>query len=377
MSNESQVEAESTLELVDDEAPQGRPTPLSALLDSPFGIIGAVIALGVIIGVAVFIAVSPEDTEGAAFETRPFDERASTQAEAAEWRSIIDSGQIAATYEGVELSWAELEGMLERLPVGAPEYLGIPDVDTSGQIVRQWMITLALEDELAARGVEPDAFDRQEALDQTLQADPLFDETTPYGALALETRTLTTTLDRTVADLSLEADVELPEYLCASHILVETEEEAQEIVQLLDDGAEFATLAIERSGDGSAALGGDLGCGPTIGYVAEFSDGARATGNGNISEPVRSQFGWHIISVRTIGELTPENHPEMAEAEIQQALGSFEVQARDRIANDLGNEIVDAAWDRVTVGHTLDERIGTWDPAVRFVAPPGTDVAES
>jgi len=45
--------------------------------------------------------------------------------------------------------------------------------------------------------------------------------------------------------------------------------------------------------------------------------------------------------------------------------------ARDRIANDLGTEIVDAAWERVAAGHTLDERLGVWDSTVRFIAPPG------
>ena len=45
--------------------------------------------------------------------------------------------------------------------------------------------------------------------------------------------------------------------------------------------------------------------------------------------------------------------------------------ARDRIANDLGTEIVDAAWERVAAGHTLHERLGVWDSTVRFIAPPG------
>ena len=364
MSNESQVETES-------DAPQGRPSPGATLFAGPFGVVAAVIALGVIIGAAVFFAVGSDDTERAAFESRPFEDRASSQDAIAEWRSVIDSGAIAASLDDTELSWSELEGMLERLPAGSPVYTGVPNLETTRQVVRQWMITLALEDELAARGIASVAADRQAALDETALADPTFDETTPYGTLALDTRTLTTTLDRAVDELALAAELDHPEYLCSSHILVDTAAEAEEIVTLLDEGADFATLAIERSGDGSAAIGGDLGCGPTIGYVSEFSDGAREAGSGNISSPVRSQFGWHVISVRTIGELTPENHPEMTEAQVQQALGSFEPLARDRIANDLGTEIVDAAWERVAAGHSLDERLGVWDSTVRFIAPPG------
>ena len=364
MSNESQVETES-------DAPQGRPSPMATLFAGPFGVVAAVISLGVIIGAAVFFAVGSDDTERAAFESRSFEDRASSQDVIADWRSVIDSGAIAASLDGTELSWSELEGMLERLPAGSPVYTGVPNLETTRLVVRQWMITLALMDELAARGIESVVADRQAALDETVLADPMFDETTPYGALALDTRTLTTTLDRAVDELALAAELEHPEYLCSSHILVETAAEAEEIVTLLDEGADFTTLAIERSGDGSASSGGDLGCGPTIGYVSEFGDGAREAGSGSISSPVRSQFGWHVISVRTIGDLTPENHPEMNEAQVQQALGSFEPLARDRIANDLGTGIVDAAWERVAAGHTLDERLGVWDSTVRFIAPPG------
>ncbi|MEM8707076.1 MAG: peptidylprolyl isomerase [Actinomycetota bacterium] len=361
MSNESQVEAETTTEPADGAVSEGGKTPLAALLDSPLGLVLGMIVAGVVIGVAVFFAAGGDDAaDGLELEPRAV----------GEWRDYIDSGAIAATYDGTDLSWAELEGMLERLPAGAPIYDGVPDIETAGQVVRQWAVTVALDQELATRGVDVTAFDRQDALDETLLADPSFDETTPYGALALSTRTLTVALDRSVAEQAADSDVELPEYLCASHILVETGEEAQEIIELLDGGADFATLAIERSADGSAAIGGDLGCGPTIGYVPEFSDGAREAGNGNLSGPVRSQFGWHVISVRTIGELNAANHPEMTQQEIDQALGSFEPQARDRIANELGNEIVDAAWERVSAGLTLDDRIGIWDANLRIIAPP-------
>ncbi len=209
MSNESQVDTES-------DAPQGRPSPRASLFAGPFGVVAAVIALGVIIGAAVFFAAGSDDTERAAFESRSFEDRASSQDAIAEWRSVIDSGAIAASLDGTELSWFELEGMLERLPAGSPVYTGVPNLETTRQVVRQWMITLALEDELAARGIESVAADRQTALDDTVLADPTFDETTPYGVLALDTRTLTTTLDREVDELALVAELEHPEYLCSA-----------------------------------------------------------------------------------------------------------------------------------------------------------------
>ena len=156
MSNESQVETES-------DAPQGRPSPRATLFAGPFGVVAAVIALGVIIGAAVFFAVGSDDPERAAFESRSFEDRASSQDAIAEWRSVIDSGAIAASLDDTELSWSELEGMLERLPAGSPVYTGVPNLETTRQVVRQWMITLALEDELAARGIASVAADRQAA----------------------------------------------------------------------------------------------------------------------------------------------------------------------------------------------------------------------
>ena len=54
----------------------------------------------------------------------------------AEWRSVIDSGAIAASLDDTELSWSELEGMLERLPAGSPVYTGVPNLETTRQVVR-------------------------------------------------------------------------------------------------------------------------------------------------------------------------------------------------------------------------------------------------
>jgi len=87
-----------------------------------------------------------------------------------------------------------------------------------------------------------------------------------------------------------------PEQVMASHILVETEEEANEIKQLLNEGADFAALAAERSTDsGTATNGGDLGYFPRGRMVAEFENAAFSLEIGEISEPVKSDYGYHII----------------------------------------------------------------------------------
>jgi peptidyl-prolyl cis-trans isomerase C len=85
----------------------------------------------------------------------------------------------------------------------------------------------------------------------------------------------------------------------ASHILVATEEEAKEIIKQLEGGADFATIAKEKSTDPSAKQnGGDLGYFTTGEMVPEFSQAVFAMEKGDSSKaPVKSQFGWHIIKV--------------------------------------------------------------------------------
>jgi len=84
----------------------------------------------------------------------------------------------------------------------------------------------------------------------------------------------------------------------ASHILVEDEATAKDIKAKLDAGEDFAELAKEHSTDpGSAAKGGDLDFFGQGAMVPEFEEAAYALDVNEISEPVKSQHGWHIIKV--------------------------------------------------------------------------------
>src|SRR3954452_5226318 len=83
----------------------------------------------------------------------------------------------------------------------------------------------------------------------------------------------------------------------ARHILVETEDQAKKIAEELKKGADFAELAKKDSKDPGASDGGDLGFFTKDQMVPEFSTVAFALEPGKISDPVKTQFGWHIIKV--------------------------------------------------------------------------------
>ncbi|MEE8507130.1 MAG: peptidylprolyl isomerase [Kiloniellales bacterium] len=101
----------------------------------------------------------------------------------------------------------------------------------------------------------------------------------------------------------------------ASHILLETEEKAKEMIALLDGGADFAELAKEHSTGPSAPKGGDLGYFTSDQMVSDFSATAEALQPGEFSKaPTQTQFGWHVIKVedRRIAEPPPFEQVEQA-----------------------------------------------------------------
>ena len=104
------------------------------------------------------------------------------------------------------------------------------------------------------------------------------------------------------------------EQVQASHILVEDEKTAKEVLEKLNAGEDFAELAKEYSTDeGSAEEGGDLGYFAYGDMVEEFSEAAFKLKEGEISEPVKSEYGYHIIKVtgkKEAKEATFEDHKE-------------------------------------------------------------------
>ena len=84
----------------------------------------------------------------------------------------------------------------------------------------------------------------------------------------------------------------------ARHILVPTEDEAKAVLAEIKKGTDFAELAKQKSKDpGAAAEGGDLGYFSKDQMVPEFAEVAFKLNKGEVSDPVKTQFGWHIIKV--------------------------------------------------------------------------------
>lgn len=83
----------------------------------------------------------------------------------------------------------------------------------------------------------------------------------------------------------------------ASHILVKTEQEAKDLLNEIKNGASFADIAQEKSLCPSGQNGGDLGFFGKGVMVKEFEDAAFALEVGQVSEPVQTQFGWHLIQL--------------------------------------------------------------------------------
>lgn len=129
----------------------------------------------------------------------------------------------------------------------------------------------------------------------------------------------------------------------ARHILVETEEEALEVLEKLEEGEAWEDLAAEYSIDTSnAENGGDLGWFVQDRMVPEFADVAFEMEIGEVSEPVQTQFGWHIIEVlghqeRVLDQFTFESRIQAA---YQDWLNTELEDAEVEIDQELVDEIV-------------------------------------
>ena len=173
------------------------------------------------------------------------------------------------------------------------------------------------------------------------------DDLNALNALRLENETRTLRAEQTVGQITAAevtddviqaaydaqfADFEGEDEFDASHILVETEEEAKELKSQLDDGADFAELAKEKSTGPSGANGGALGWFGKGQMVPEFEVGVLALEKGQVSDPVQTQFGWHVV---TLNDKRKSQAPELADV-------------RDELVQTIRQEIIEAKVEELT-----------------------------
>jgi peptidyl-prolyl cis-trans isomerase C len=122
----------------------------------------------------------------------------------------------------------------------------------------------------------------------------------------------------------------------ARHILVEKEDDAKAIIASLKKGDKFEDLAKKMSKDpGSGANGGDLDWANASSYVPEFSAAMTKLEKGQLAaEPVKSQFGWHVIRVDDIRDAKlpsfEEVKPQISQQMTQQKLAQFQEELRKK-----------------------------------------------
>lgn len=133
----------------------------------------------------------------------------------------------------------------------------------------------------------------------------------------------------------------------AAHILVATEDEAKAIVTQLEGGADFGTIAEEKSSDNSSANKGDLGWFTPDQMVEPFANAVVALEKGKVSAPVQSQFGWHVIKL--IDERT-------------QAAPAFD-EVRDELTTQVRRDRVAAEIERIAAAAKVEKTEGL-DPAL-------------
>jgi peptidyl-prolyl cis-trans isomerase C len=151
------------------------------------------------------------------------------------------------------------------------------------------------------------------------------------------------------ADFVAEFETQEPQpEFNASHIIVETEEEAAALRAELDAGADFAELAREHSFDGAAANGGSLGWFGLGAMIPEFEQAVQELDVGAYMGPLQTQFGWHLVLLNDTRMAQPPALEEM----------------RPALTENLQREAAQAELTRATEAASVERAYDALDPAI-------------
>lgn len=229
---------------------------------------------------------------------------------------------VLATVGDREITLGHAIAMRARLP---EQYQQIGDAQLLDGIVQQIVQQEALAARREAEGVASDAL----GLENERRAFLAGRAIDAAAAAAVTEEAVRAAYDARVAGFEPATEYS------AAHILVEAEEEAQAIVEELDAGADFAELAAERSIGPSGPRGGDLGWFGAGMMVAPFQEAVEALEPGEVSAPVQTQFGWHVIRLNEtretaappIEQLRPELEQEVQAEAVRALLEGAEAEA--------------------------------------------------
>lgn len=216
---------------------------------------------------------------------------------------------VVATVNGTDITLGELIILREKLPA---QYQALPDDMLFKGLIDQAIQQTALEQSVAESKTK-----RDEIWMRT-------DQRSYLAGKALQAVVETAVTDATLQAAYDEKYANAPaakEY-SAQHILVDSEEKAKELKGQLDGGADFAELAKANSTDtGSAVNGGDLGWFGLGMMVKPFEDAVVAATPGTVTDPVQTDFGWHLIKVNEVRDAAKPTIDEVREelaAELEQ-----------------------------------------------------------
>ena len=197
------------------------------------------------------------------------------------------SAKVLATVDGMEITDDDVQVALEDLGPTLPQQIEGPQREA---YVLDYLIDLRLVARKAAAekmGESPDATRRLAYYRDKVMMETLLGKVAKDGATDAA-------MKQVYEDAAAKQTSE--EEISARHILVPTEDEAKAAFKRVKGGENFAKVADEVSKD-PGSKGGDLGWFTKDRMVPEFGDAAYKLKKGEISDPVKSQFGWHVIKL--------------------------------------------------------------------------------
>ncbi|KFI30612.1 peptidylprolyl isomerase [Haematobacter massiliensis] len=228
----------------------------------------------------------------------------------------VTAETVVATVNGKNITMGDLLVVKEGLPA---QYQQLPD-----DVLMNGLIEQLVQQTVLADSVEGKLTKREEiGLGATERAF--------LAGTALERVAATAVTEDAVKAAYDEqyAKVEPGKEYHARHILVPTEDEAKAVEKAIADRGDFATVANEKTQDPSGKTnGGDLGWFGAGMMVPEFEEAVAGLQPGQVSQPIQTQFGWHVIkleevrdaAVPTLDEVRPQIETQLQQAAVQAEL---------------------------------------------------------